>query len=34
MRSVVTHIGALHPEDDVLCDVGGVVGDAFQIAGN
>src|SRR5437660_3506741 len=32
--SIVTHIGALHPEDNVLCDVGGMVGNAFQIARN
>src|SRR3984893_6699796 len=25
--SIVTHIGALHPEDNVLSDVGGMVGD-------
>src|SRR5258707_13844485 len=24
--SIVTHIGALHPEDNVLSDVGGMVG--------
>src|SRR5258708_12693757 len=29
---VVAHVGALHPEDNVLGDVGGVVGNALQIA--
>src|SRR5579863_2427570 len=31
---VVPDVGALHPEDYVFGDVGGVVGDAFQIAGH
>ena len=30
----MAHIGALHPEDHVLGDVGGVVGHALQIAGH
>src|ERR1700758_3435583 len=30
---VVAHVGALYPEDDVFGNVGGVVGDALQIAG-
>ena len=29
---MVTHIGSQNPEDDVFGNVGGVVGDAFQIA--
>src|SRR5215471_16899281 len=29
---VVAHIRTLHPEDDILGDVGGVVGNAFQVA--
>src|SRR6266404_2750086 len=29
---IVPDIGTLHPEDDVLGDVGGVVGNALQIA--
>src|SRR6478609_9685112 len=32
-RHVMPHIGPAHPEDDVLGDVGGVVGHALQIAG-
>ena len=30
--NVVTDIGSLHPEDYVFRDVGGVVGDAFEVA--
>ena len=31
---VVADVGALHPEDDVFGDVGGVVGDSLQVAGH
>ena len=31
---VVANVGALHPEDYVLRDIGGVIGDAFEIAGH
>src|ERR1700691_1060662 len=31
---VVADVGALHPEDYVFGDVGGVVGDALQVAGH
>src|SRR6202034_4532859 len=31
---VVPDIGALHPEDDVLGDVGGVIGNPLEIAGH
>src|SRR5271166_2157455 len=29
----MTDVRSLHPEDDVLCDIGGVVGYALEIAG-
>jgi ATP-dependent helicase/nuclease subunit A len=32
--AVVADVGAAHPEDDVLGDVGGVVADALQVAGD
>src|SRR4029077_10289633 len=31
---IVANVGALHPEDYVFGDVGGVVGDALQVAGD
>jgi hypothetical protein len=31
---MVTDVGAQHPENYVLCDVGGVIGDPFQVARN
>src|SRR5579863_1733879 len=31
---VVTHIGALHPENHIFGDVGSVIGDPLQIAGD
>jgi hypothetical protein len=30
---VVADVGALHPEDDIFGDVGGVVGNTLEIAG-
>jgi hypothetical protein len=31
---MMAYIGALHPEDHVFSDVGGVVGHSFQISGD
>jgi hypothetical protein len=31
---VVAHVGALHPENHVFGDVGGVIGNALEIAGD
>jgi hypothetical protein len=31
---IVTNVGALHPENNIFCDVGGVVGHALKIAGD
>ena len=31
---LVADVSAVHPEDDIFRDVGGVVADALQIAGN
>jgi hypothetical protein len=34
LLSVVSDVDALHQEDDVLGDVGGVVADALEVAGD
>ena len=33
-RWIVAHIRAANPEDDIFRDVGGVVADALQVAGD